>query len=279
MKSLYRAGKGGWHTHIFCALAAAVLSAWAPARAADLPAATAAEGPTVVLVTGANRGLGYEFVRQYGARGYRVLATARRPESAVELNALSANNPLITIDTLDVTDLEQIDALAEKYADQPIDILINNAGVTGEPIKTQMFGKIDYSVFDTVMHVNVLAPLKMAEAFYPHVSAGRDKKIITVSSSQGSIAKTFGFGYFYRSSKAAVNMVMATMAKELRRKGIIIGLVNPGPTATDMMKTMGGNMKLRDPAEATADMIRNIDELTIDTSGAFLQYDGSILPW
>jgi len=250
------------------------------ARAEQTEASVAAvDNPIVVLVTGANRGLGYEFVRQYAERGYRVMATARKPESAAELNALAAANPLITVDALDVTDLDQIDQLAAKYTDQPIDILINNAGVTGDPFKTQMFGKIDYTVFDTVMHVNVLGPLKMAESFYPNVAAGREKKIITVSSSQGSIAKTFGFGYFYRSSKSAVNMVMATMAKELQRKGIIIGLVNPGPTATDMMKAMGDNMKLRDPVEATADMIRNIDELTLETSGSFLQYDGTILPW
>ena len=279
MKLLVPVGK---HVSRGRILGLSLVAAWAlsaPVHADDTPQVAVPDGPTVVLVTGANRGLGLEFVRQYGERGYRVIATARRPESASELNELAAYNQLITVDTLDVTNFEQIDALAEKYAEQPIDILINNAGVTGEPIKTQMFGNIDYSVFDTVMHVNVLAPLKMAETFYPHVRAGRDKKIITVSSSQGSIAKTFGFGYFYRSSKAAVNMVMATMAKELRRKGIIIGLVNPGPTATDMMKTMGTNMKLRDPVDATADMIRNIDELSIETTGSFVQYDGSILPW
>ncbi len=244
-----------------------------------VPADAAAEEPYTVLVTGANRGLGLEFVKQYAERGYRVIGTARSPERAGELNALAAGNALVTVEALDVTDLDQIDALAAKLADQPIDILINNAGVTGNPMQTQMFTKIDYSGFDTVMQVNVRGPLKMAEAFYPHVRQSRLKKIITVSSSQGSITNTRGLGYFYRSSKAAVNMVMATMAKELKRKGIIIGLVNPGPTATDMMKDLEGMMKLRDPAVATADMIRNIDSLTLDTTGSFLQYDGSILPW
>ena len=233
---------------------------------------------TTVLITGSNRGLGYEFTRQYAERGYTIIATARKPEKADALQELATSNPNITIEKLDVTDLDAIDALAAKYADQPIDILINNAGVTGDPFKTQVLGKIDYDAFDFVMHVNVKGPLKIAEAFLSNVEASEQKKIISVSSSMGSISKTFGTGYFYRSSKAALNMTMATMAKEVKKKGIVIGLVNPGPTATDMMKNFSGST-LRDPVEATSDMIRNIDNLTIDNTGAFLQYDGTTLPW
>jgi len=233
---------------------------------------------TTVLVTGSNRGLGYEFTRQYAERGYRVIATARKPEKADALQALAADKPNIVVEKLDVTDLEAIDALAKKYEGQPIDILINNAGITGDPFETQMLGKIDYEIFDLVMHVNVMGPLKIAESFLDHVAASEQKKIISVSSSMGSIAKTFGTGYFYRSSKAALNMSMATLAKEVKGKGIAVGLVNPGPTATDMMKQFdsGG---LRDPIEATADMIRNIDLVTIENTGIFLQYDGTVLPW
>jgi len=233
---------------------------------------------TTVLVTGSNRGLGYEFTRQYAKRGYKVIATARKPEKADELQALAAGNPNIIVEKLDVTDLDAIDALAKKYEGQPIDILINNAGVTGEPFKTQMLGKIDYDAFDFVMHVNVMGPLKIAESFLDNVAASEQKKIISVSSSMGSIAQTFGTGYFYRSSKAALNMSMATLAQEVKSKGVAVGLVNPGPTATDMMKRFdsGG---LRDPVVATADMIRNIDTVTIENTGIFLQYDGTVLPW
>ena len=231
-----------------------------------------------VLVTGSNRGLGLEFTKQYAERGYKVIATARKPKKADALQALAAENPNIIIEKLDVTDLDAIDALAEKYEGEPIDILINNAGITGDPFETQILGKIDYDVFDTVMRVNVMGPLKIAEAFLDNVAASEQKKIISVSSSMGSIAKTFGTGYFYRSSKAALNMSMATLAKEVKSKGIAIGLVNPGPTATDMMKQFD-NGGLRDPALATADMIRNIDTVTIDNSGIFLQYDGTVLPW
>lgn len=235
--------------------------------------------PPTVLITGANRGLGLEFARQYADRGYRIIATARRPDSADELQALAADYPLIAIEALDVTDFEQIDLLAEKYRGQPIDILLNNAGITGDPFKTQVFGKIDYSVYDQIMHVNALAPLKMAEAFYDHVLSSEQKKIITVSSSMGSIATTFGTGYFYRSSKSALNMMMATLAKEKRKKGIIVGLMNPGAVATDMMAAMKGRMELRDPVVAAADVIRNIDNLTVETTGSFVEYDGTPLPW
>lgn len=242
-------------------------------------AAGADEAPVTVLITGGNRGLGLEFVRQYAERGYRVIATARRPEVADELQALASGNALVSIEQLDVTDFDRIDRLAEKYSGQPIDILVNNAGITGDPFATQIFGRIDYGVYDQIMRVNALAPLKMAEAFYDNVLRSRQKKIITVSSSMGSIAGTFGTGYFYRSSKSALNMMMATLAKEKRKKGIVIGLVNPGAVATDMMAAMKGRMSLREPAEATADMIRNIDNFTIETSGSFVEYDGTIIPW
>ncbi len=246
---------------------------------AQTDGAESVAAPPTILITGANRGLGLEFARQYADRGYRIIATARRPDSADELQALAANYPLIAIEALDVTDFEQIDLLAEKYRGQPIDILLNNAGITGDPFKTQVFGKIDYSVYDQIMHVNALAPLKMAEAFYDHVLSSQQKKIITVSSSMGSIATTFGTGYFYRSSKSALNMMMATLAKEKRKKGIIVGLVNPGAVATDMMAAMKGRMELRDPVVAAADVIRNIDNLTVETTGSFVEYDGTPLPW
>jgi NAD(P)-dependent dehydrogenase (short-subunit alcohol dehydrogenase family) len=257
----------------------AALVAPSPAALAAGDGAAPDSAPVTVLVTGANRGLGLEFARQYAARNYRVIATARDPDKALELRALRERHPLVTIEELDVTDLAQIDALAAKYRGQPIDILINNAGVTGDPFETQVFGKIDYAAFDQVMHVNALAPLKMTEAFISNVEAGSQKKVITVSSSMGSIAKSFGTGYFYRSSKSAANMIMYSLSKDLKKRGIIIGLVNPGATDTDMMAVFRGKAKLRAPDVATADMIRNIDGLTLERTGAFLEYDGKTLPW
>ncbi|ARN73404.1 SDR family oxidoreductase [Oceanicoccus sagamiensis] len=238
-----------------------------------LSAATVAD---TVLITGGNRGIGLEFVKQYADQGYTVIATARKPEKATELNALAKSNSNITVEKLDVTDHAAIDALAKKYEGQAVDILLNNAGISGGS-DSQKLGSIDYAVYDKVMHVNVHGPMKMAEAFLPHVMASEQKKIIAVSSSMGSIKKTFGILYIYRSSKAALNMAYATMAKELRRKKVIVGLVNPGPTDTEFM--LGVKGKLRDPAVAASDMMRNIDGLTIKTTGSFLQYNGKELPW
>jgi NAD(P)-dependent dehydrogenase (short-subunit alcohol dehydrogenase family) len=244
---------------------------------------TSALAETTVLITGANRGLGLEFVRQYADRGYKVIATARKPAKATVLNELAAKNPKIIVEQLDVTDHVRIDALAEKYKDQPIDILVNNAGITLSPNKTQQFGNFDYAAFEKILQVNLIGPTKMTEAFFASIEASEMKKIITVSSSMGSIKKTFGSAFFYRSSKAGVNMMMRSLARDvflkLKKKGIIFGLVNPGPTDTDMMADRRGKMKLRDPAVATADMMRQIDNLTVKTSGAFMDYNDKVLPW
>lgn len=264
MKSI--AGKG------LGVLAAALMALLAAASWAD-----EAYVPTV-LVTGANKGLGLEFARQYAARGARVIATARDPAAASDLAALAASNPRVTIEKLDVTDHAGIDALAAKYAGTPVDLLINNAGISGGADR-QMPGKFDYAAYAEVLQVNTIAPLKMAEAFLPNVVASRDKRIVSVSSSEGSIGMVNAPRlYFYRSSKAALNMEMRNLALQLKGKGVAVGLVNPGMTDTDLMKGLPKKL-LRPPADAVADMMRNIDALTVDNTGSFWEYDGKILPW
>jgi NAD(P)-dependent dehydrogenase (short-subunit alcohol dehydrogenase family) len=235
--------------------------------------------PTV-LITGSNRGIGLEFARQYLERGWSVIATARRPDAAEALNALAEKYPdRLAIEQLDVTDHARVDALAEKYADRPIDVLLNNAGIGGGSQNQVFAQKMDYAVFEEVLRVNTVAPLKITDAFWKQVAVSRDKKIITVSSSQGSIERaTRPSLYFYRSSKAALNMVMRNLAELLKRREIIVGLVNPGPTDTDFMAGLPKSM-LRPTPDAVADMMRNIDGLTLETTGSFLQYDGSIIPW
>ena len=245
---------------------------------AQKPSANLTYIPTV-LITGANRGLGLEFTRQYVDRGWRVIATARRPEAADDLIALADEHPgLVIIEKLDVQDFKAIDALAEKYTDTPIDILLNNAGINGGA-RNQIFRKLRYEVYEDVLLTNTIAPLKMSEAFYDNLLASQQKKIVTVSSSEGSIgsAKQARL-YFYRSSKAAVNMVMVNLALQLKRRGISVGIVNPGPTDTDFMAGLPKSM-LRPPSDAVADMIRNIDGLNLETTGTFWQYDGTIMPW
>lgn len=234
--------------------------------------------PTI-LITGSNRGIGLEFTRQYAERGWNIIATARKPEQAEALDALAGQYKNIVIEQLDVTDFERVDQLAEQYAETPIDLLLHNAGISGGS-EAQMFSKnMDYDVFAKVLEVNAIAPLKISESFYPHVRASRDKKIVTVSSSEGSIsgAKQPRL-YFYRSSKAALNMVMVNLASQLQRKGISVGMVNPGMTDTDFMAGLPKKM-LRPTPDAVADMMRNIDGLSIETTGSFYEYDGTIIPW
>jgi len=235
--------------------------------------------PTV-LVTGANRGIGLELARQYAARGWKVIGTARKPAEAKELNALAAaSEGRVMVESLDVMDLAAIDALAKKYAGQPVDILFNNAGVTGGG-QNQQFGRnMQWALFDAVHRTNVVGPLKMAEAFLPHLEAGYQKKISNVSSSQGSIGSTKnGMLYIYRSSKAALNMVMKNLANQLRGKGIAIALIDPGPVDTDMMAGLPKKM-LRPVPTAGADLIRVTDQLSMANSGTFWTYDGTELPW
>jgi NAD(P)-dependent dehydrogenase (short-subunit alcohol dehydrogenase family) len=253
--------------------------AWAGMALAEEPSAATADYVSTVLVTGANKGIGLEFVRQYAARGARVIATARNPEGATELNALAASNPRVIVEKLDVTDHAAIDALAAKHAGEPIDVLINNAGASGGS-ENQAFGKkMDYAVFEDVLRVNTIGPLKMSEAFLPHVQASRDKRIVTVSSSEGSIGKVSAPRlYFYRTSKAAVNMVMKNLSLQLKPKGVSVALVNPGMTDTDLMKGLPKSV-LRPPADAVRDMMRCMDTLTVENTGSFWQYDCTILPW
>jgi NAD(P)-dependent dehydrogenase (short-subunit alcohol dehydrogenase family) len=233
--------------------------------------------PTV-LITGSNRGIGLEFAKQYAERGWNVIATTRKPEKAEALKALAGERDNVVIEPLDVTNFDQVDALAAKYAGKPIDILILNAGISGG-MENQIFTKMDYDAFAKVLEVNTIAPLKISEAFYSQVAASRDKKIVTITSTEGLIGGVKRpMLYFLRSSKAAVNMVMVNLALQLKRKGIIVGLVNPGPTDTDLMAGLPKIM-LRPTPVAVGDMIHNIDRLTLDTSGSFVNYDGSIIPW
>jgi NAD(P)-dependent dehydrogenase (short-subunit alcohol dehydrogenase family) len=235
--------------------------------------------PTV-LVTGANRGIGLELTRQYEARGWKVIATARKPAEAAELAALAEQSEgRLSIEALDVTDLAAIDALAAKYQGQPVDVLFNNAGITGGGPNQLFAKKMDWPLYELVLRTNVIGPLKMAEAFLPHILASQQKKISNVSSSQGSIGSmTNGMLYFYRPSKAALNMEMRNLAIQLKSKGVSVALIDPGPVDTDMMSMLPKKM-LRPVETAGSDLIRITDQLSVDNTGTFWTFDGSVLPW
>ena len=242
--------------------------------------ASAEDYVPTVLVTGANRGIGLELTRQYAARGWKVIATARKPAEATELKALAAENEgKVSIETLDVTDFAAIDALAAKYKGQPVDVLFNNAGITGGGSNQLFAKKMEWPAYELVLRTNVIGPLKIAEAFLPNVLASQQKKISNVSSSQGSIADTKNaMLYFYRPSKAALNMEMHLLAIQLKSKGISVALIDPGPVDTDMMSMLPKKM-LRPVETAGSDLIRITDQLSLENTGTFWTFDGSVLPW
>lgn len=227
-----------------------------------------------VLITGANRGLGLEFCRQYVEQGWHVIACARNPDDAFELNNLATHRD-IQIEALDVADFEQIDALSRKLANQPIDVLINNAGIY-EDNSRNGFGHLDYQAWTKSFLVNTEAPLKMAEAFLPQLKCSDKKLIANVSSLMGSIADNgSGGSIFYRSSKAALNAAMRSLALELKEQSVGVLIFHPGWVKTDM----GGPNALIDAAPSIAGMRAVIDRFSLDQSGSFVKFDGTPMPW
>jgi NAD(P)-dependent dehydrogenase (short-subunit alcohol dehydrogenase family) len=230
---------------------------------------------STVLVTGANRGLGLEFVRQYAAEGWKVHAACRDPDTAKQLGRLAAaSGGQVDVLALDVTDTAGVRAAAQSLAGEPIDVLVNNAGV-GSP-KNQRLGSFDYAAWGHVLDVNTLGPMRVVEAFLENVVQGGERKIVTLTSAMGSIAdNASGGSYAYRSSKAAVNMVMKSLSIDLAPRGITCVVVHPGWVRTDM----GGPGGKLDPPESVAALRRLIAGLQRKDSGRFFNYDGKPYPW
>jgi NAD(P)-dependent dehydrogenase (short-subunit alcohol dehydrogenase family) len=249
--------------------------------ATTVSAQTPSVPPGTVLVTGANRGLGLEFVRQYAKKGWTVIATARSLDDAPELNALAKDNAKIAVERLDVRDAAQIASLALKYR-QPIDLLINNAGVLGD-LDAQKLGSLDYAEFADVMAVNVFAVLAISDAFREQVAASGRKKIVAITSRSGILSQPGWRGpYFYRASKVALNMEMRMLADELRDSGIVVALVAPAPTDTDMLRQLIGEQgaaRQSRPADSVAGLIDLIEGVDAERSGQPLFVDGSVMPW
>lgn len=227
-----------------------------------------------VLITGASRGIGLEFARQYGAEGWRVLATCRDPAAAPELGAIAqASDGRMTVHALDVRDRARVAALAAELAGEPLDILLNNAGAMGS--RPQGLGQIDDAVWAEVLDINIMGPFRMAEAFVDHVAAGERKLIVTLSSRMGSMAENTGGSYIYRSSKAGVNAVVTSLAIDLAERGIVSMCFHPGWVQTDM----GGANAAVTPKESVAGMRRVIDGLGPKDNGRFYNHDGSPIAW
>lgn len=234
-----------------------------------------------VLITGANRGIGLEFVKQYAAGGWNVIATTRNIDSSDDLRALAATNSDIVIEQLDVTDFARIDELTKKYEGQTFDVFISNAGITPK-YKTAFSraNKIDYDMARKSYEVNALAPLHLSTAFMENVSAAENGKIVIISSKGGSFgakAAEFPMMYSYRASKAALNMLMYTLAFETPKKGVILSVLSPGQVHTADGKQRKGTIM---PEESVSKMIVVIDGLSPENNGEFLNYEGGgNIPW
>jgi NAD(P)-dependent dehydrogenase (short-subunit alcohol dehydrogenase family) len=229
--------------------------------------------PTL-LITGANRGLGLEFTRQYAEAGWHVLACCRNPEKAEALQALASRWPVIHTHTLDISDFKQIELLAASI-DTPIDVLINNAGVYPDSPQENL-SDADYEHWLEAFRINSLAPHKMTLAFKHLVAKSAQKKIINITSKMGSIAdNTSGGSYLYRSSKTGLNMVTKSLAIDLRPLGITTIVMHPGWVQTDM----GGPNALIDTVQSISGMRKVIASLTLSDAGKFYAFDGKEIPW
>lgn len=223
------------------------------------------------LITGANRGLGLEFARQYAADGWKVIATCRRPETAEELKALEGD---VQVHPLDVTDFARVEALGKELGGEAIDVLIKNAGVYGPRVVPH--GSVDYAAWAEVLRANAMAPLKISAVFESHVARSKLRRIVAVTSLMGSMTdNTTGGAYIYRSSKAALNAVMKSLAVDLKGKGIAVAVLHPGWVKTDM----GGPGAHIEASESVDGMRKVIDGMSVENTGRFMNYDGTELPW
>jgi NAD(P)-dependent dehydrogenase (short-subunit alcohol dehydrogenase family) len=234
-----------------------------------------AEEPHSVLVTGANRGLGLEFTRQYVADGWQVYAACRSPKTANELQQLAGKSGgRIRVLALDVTDAASVRAAAAGLKGEAIDLLLNNAGVMGP--RHERIGSLNYAAWAKVLDANTLGPMRVSEALVENVAKSGLKQIVTITSGMGSVAdNTSGGAYAYRSSKAAVNMVMKSLSIDLASRGITCVVMNPGWVRTDM----GGSGGKLTPAESINAMRSVIAKLRLEDSGKFLNYTGKPYPW
>lgn len=223
-----------------------------------------------ILITGAGRGLGLEFARQYAAEGWRVHATCRDPEKAAALDKLKGK---VVAHRLDVRAAPQIAALKSALGGEPLEILINNAGVYGP--RGQAIAQIEDEAWLDVLHTNAVAPLRIADALADNVAKSEKKCMVFITSTMGSIARIAAGAQPYRMSKAALNAGVRSLSLELEPRGITCVLLHPGWVRTDM----GGRGANIEPKASIEGMRAVIARLTPSDNGRFLGFDGSEIPW
>lgn len=221
-----------------------------------------------VLITGANRGLGLEFARQYAADGWQVIGTARRPDSADDLNALG-----VKVLQLDVADAASVEALAATLEGHSIDLLINNAGIFP---RVSTLAEVDFDDVERTYAVNTVGPMRVTRALLPNLRLGSTRQVVSITSGLGSIENnTNGRFYGYRESKAALNMFNRSLSVELKDDGFTCVVMSPGWVQTDMG---GPNANLK-PEESITGMKKVIDSLTPEDTGTYRNWDGGTIPW
>ena len=223
---------------------------------------------STVLITGAGRGLGLDFTRQYAAKGWKIHACARNHDG---LKGIAGD---IHPHNLEVTDYDAVTSLAKELSAEAIDVLICNAGIGGERGSAPL-GAVDPAAWRQIFEVNTLAPLMMAQAFVEHVARSTERKLIAISSILGSIANNAGSRYIYRASKTALNMEWNCLARDLAPRGIICVALHPGWVQTDM----GGSTAPLTIDQSVPPMVKTIAALKPSDNGRFLQYDGKELAW
>jgi NAD(P)-dependent dehydrogenase (short-subunit alcohol dehydrogenase family) len=222
-----------------------------------------------IAITGANRGIGLELVRQCLSRGDAVFAGARDPDSAPELRKLTGHLVVLPCDVASDTSVQRF----AHGVEAPVDALINNAGIIGTNAPLQ---SVDFDEALHVLSVNALGPLRLTAAFLPHLRRGVRKRILHVTSLMGSIADNRSGGYYaYRMSKAALNMASKSLALELRREGVLSAVIHPGWVQTDMGGTHAP-MRVEDSARG---ILEQLDAMTSESSGQFLDVGGRHWPW
>jgi len=228
-----------------------------------------------VLITGANRGIGLEHATRYAKSGARVWATARAPQEAEELNALAgAHSGKVTVLAYDASTPGAAVELKRQIGDAPVDLMFANAGGIGG--RAQSFGNVDIAAVLSLIQVNALAGLQLAEQFADNVAASERKVMAFQTSLMGSIQDNGSGGYYgYRLSKVALNMIGKGVANDLRARGVISVLLHPGWVQT----RMGGASAPVSIQQCVEGQQRILDGLTPAQSGKFFNYDGRELPW
>jgi NAD(P)-dependent dehydrogenase (short-subunit alcohol dehydrogenase family) len=226
-----------------------------------------------ILITGANRGLGLEFTKQYAEASWQVIACCRKPQEADELQELAQAFSNVSIYKLDVSKATEIEALSLVLRDQAMDVLINNAGLFGS---SQTLDSLNEKDWHEVFQTNTIAPVKMVQTFKQHLLASQKKLVVNITSKMGSTDDNTSGGYYiYRSSKAALNMVTKSLAIDLKAHNITVIALHPGWVET----SMGGTTAPTKPSESIQMMRTVIDKVNLNNSGQFLDYKGEIIPW